>query len=86
MPKSSPKEISNGSTIGIFKFSNDGSKELFSEIERQVKIGVKNKWFEHALNNILNKIRMHKMDIHGLKWIEIDTMEDIERSIKLFGE
>ena len=86
LPKNASKEMSNGSTIGIFKFSSIGSKELFSEIENLVEQEVKNKWFEYALNNIFKRIKMYTLDIHGLKWIEIDTKEDIEKALTLFGE
>jgi choline kinase len=86
LPKTAPKDISSGSTIGVFKFSSNGSKVLFDEIGKLVKEGVKNKWFEHALNNIFKNIKMYKMDVHGSKWIEIDTLEDIEKAQKLFGE
>jgi len=85
LPKSTPKSESDGSTIGIFKFSSEGSNTLFNEIERLTKEGVKNKWFEYALNNVLKNIKMYKMDIRGLKWIEIDTVEDVEKSQMLFG-
>jgi choline kinase len=85
LPKNVSKELSNGSTIGIFKFSSKGSKIFFDEIEKLVNEGVKNKWFEHALNKILNKIEMHKIDISGLKWIEIDDIGDIKKAKELFG-
>ena len=86
LPKDAPKGVSHGSTIGIFKFSSEGSNALFNEIELLVVGGIKNKWFEHALNNILKKIKMYKLDIHGLKWIEVDTYEDVKKSIEMFGE
>ena len=85
LSKSVSREISNGSTIGIFKFSSEGSKALFFEIEKLTREGVKNKWFEYALNNVLKKIKMYKIDISGMKWIEVDTIEDLKRSEKLFG-
>lgn len=85
LPKNASKEISDGSTIGIFKFSSDGSEILFDKIEKLVAKNIKNKWFEYALNNILKRIKMHKMDIHGLKWIEVDTLEDIKKTQELFG-
>ncbi len=86
LPKNASREISNGSTIGIFKFSSLGSKLLFEEIKKIVEQGIKNKWFEYALNKVLGKIKMHAIDIHGWKWIEIDTLEDIRKARKLFGE
>jgi len=86
LPKNAPKEKSDGSTIGIFKFSPKGSKMLFDEIERCVKQEIKNKWFEFAVNRILPELRMIPIDIHGLKWIEVDTEDDILRAEKMFGE
>lgn len=85
LPKNASKEISDGSTIGIFKFSCEGSKALFDEIEILVEKNIKNKWFEYALNNVLKKIKMYKVDIQGLKWIEVDTVEDIKKARELFG-
>ena len=85
LPKTASKSISDGSTIGIFKFSSEGSKLLFNEIESCIKREIKNKWFEYAVNNVLKKIYMNILDIHGSKWIEIDTEEDIEKARILFG-
>jgi len=85
LPKNTAEEDSDGSTIGIFKFSSKGSKILFEEIERLTLEGVKDKWFEHALNNIFKKIEMQKIDIHGMKWIEIDDINDINKAHELFG-
>ncbi len=86
LSKNAPQEMSDGSTIGIFKFSSRGSELFFDEIERCIKTGIKNQWFEYALNIILPRIKMYKMDIHGYKWIEIDTLEDVEKAKRLFGE
>lgn len=85
LPKNAPREVSNGSTIGIFKFSSEGSKLLFEEIEKCIKQKIKEKWFEFAINRILPKLKMIPLDIHGLKWVEIDTMEDVIRAKELFG-
>lgn len=85
LPKTVSKETSDGSTIGIFKFSSEGSKALFDEIEILVEKNIKNKWFEYALNNVLKKIKMYKIDIQGLRWVEVDTTEDIKKAWELFG-
>ena len=85
LPKTAPQEISDGSTIGVFKFSSYGSKILFDETEKCITEGFKNKWFEYALNNALKKIKMNMIDIYGLKWIEVDTPKDIKKARELFG-
>ncbi len=86
LPKNAPREISSGSTIGIFKFSSGGSNLLFEEVEKCIKQKIREKWFEFALNRILPKLKMIPLDIHGLKWIEVDTTEDVIKARKLFGE
>jgi len=86
LPKSAPSKLSDGSTIGIFKFSSKGSGILFNEISELIKKEIKNKWFEFALNNILDKIKMYPLDIHGLKWIEIDTIDDVKKSNEIFSD
>jgi len=86
LPKAASKKISNGSTIGVFKFSSEGSNALFYEIQSLIEKGAKNKWFEYALNNILRKIKMYIINVSGLKWMEVDTLEDIKKSQVLFGE
>ncbi len=85
LPKNTSKEMSDGSTIGIFKLSSKGSEILFDEIESCIEKELKSEWFEYALNNILKKIKMYYEDVHGLKWIEVDTVEDIKKAIEIFG-
>lgn len=85
LPKTALENISDGSTIGMFKFSSEGSRFLFNEIETCIKQNIKNKWFEYALNNVLKKINMNILDIHEYKWIEVDTIEDIKKARILFG-
>jgi len=85
LPKTAPQEISDGSTIGVFKFSSKGCNILFNEIEKSIKEGFKNKWFEYALDKICKKIKMQIIDIHGMKWIEIDEIEDIKKAEEFFG-
>jgi len=84
LPKTAPKMSSDGSTIGIFKFSSHGSRILFDEIETLIAKNIKNKWFEYALNETLRDMKMHKLDIRGLKWVEVDTLEDIEKAKEIF--
>jgi len=85
LPKNAPKYMSDGSTIGIFKFSSNGSKILFDEIEKCIKSGEKNRWFEFALTRICKQIDMQVLDIHGMKWVEIDDLMDLKKAQKIFG-
>ncbi len=84
LPKSAAREESDGSTIGIFKFSPDGSKILFDEIEGLVEKGMKNRWFEYAINKILNKTNFYIEDISNYNWMEIDTMQDLKKAREIW--
>lgn len=86
LPKNAKKDISGGSTIGIFKFSTQGGRIFLDEIKKIVENGEKNKWFEYALNKALKKIDMDILDIQGNKWLEIDTTDDIKKANIIFGE
>lgn len=85
LPKTASKKESNGSTIGMFKFSSKASTILFEEIEKIVKNGITDKWFEFALNKIFSKTKMNVVDIKGLKWIEVDTYNDVKKAQELFS-
>jgi len=84
LPKNASREESNGSTIGIFKFSSNASELLFNEIEELIKKGVKNKWFEYAINKILSKTNFYINDVSQFNWIEIDTMQDLKKARRIW--
>ncbi|MCD6512912.1 MAG: phosphocholine cytidylyltransferase family protein [Thermoplasmata archaeon] len=80
LPKETEEEESDASISGIFKFSSQASKLLFDEIEKDINSGVKNKWFEHALNRILDREKFEPVYVDGYRCIEIDTMEDLKKA------
>ncbi len=67
-----------GESIGIEKISNKTAIALFAELNLMMKD--KNNYqayYEAAYERLIDKnILFHAMDITGLKWIEIDTLED----------
>ncbi|EKD26154.1 MAG: nucleotidyl transferase [uncultured bacterium] len=85
MPKITGPENSNGSTIGVFKFSAQASTLFFDDMEKTiVKQKKLNEWFEHSLTNIFPKTKFKPLDIKGLKWIEIDDPNDLSLARGMF--
>lgn len=85
LPKSTPENECDASISGIFKFSPHGSKLLFDEIEKNVAHGVRNRWFEHALNEVLEKDEFTPVYVDDYRCIEIDTIEDLRKAKEMWG-
>lgn len=73
------KEEASGCSIDVYKFSEEGAKVLFEEINyiigEQKKL---NEWTEVAIRNILHKIEIYPLYINGKKWMDIDTLDDLK--------
>lgn len=84
--KLDPKRA-KGESIGIEKIDRLAGKELFSELGKIMKD--KKNWQEYyddSYTTIIKKgIPMFAVDISGLKWVEIDTSQDLQRVRRLFS-
>ncbi|MBN2424067.1 MAG: phosphocholine cytidylyltransferase family protein [Calditrichaceae bacterium] len=74
-----------GESIGIELFSAETSKLLFDELhimmEEENKVNV---WYEEAFQRIINKgVKIAAVDVHDLKCMELDTVEDFEQAEKI---
>ncbi len=76
----------NGFTAGIHKFSKDGSKTLFSEIEGMLEEG-KDDYHHAAILNIIKKYRFKQkaLLIKNMAWCEIDEINDIKKAEEMFS-
>ena len=80
------KEDSTCNFLGITKFSYRGIQELLSAMEILV-VDKPNAYYSDAINILIRKgIEATPIDIAGFKWVEIDTLEDIEIARKLITE
>ena len=68
---------SNGRAIGMYKFSIEGGKKYFKEIEKLVNSGKKGFQIEAPLENFIKHIDIHSIKAGNLPWIEIDTSNDL---------
>ncbi len=75
-----------GSTIGIFSFDREASSMLFDDIEKNIEFdSEKKQWFESSLARIMKKKTFESIDINGKKWVEVDSVRDIEKGWKMWG-
>lgn len=76
--KIAPKE-GFGEYIGILKFEKNEAQATFEEIKRLVNNGEVNIYYEDAINNILDNIKVNAKEVNEFKCTEIDTEEDYKR-------
>jgi choline kinase len=75
-----------GESLGIDKIDGETAELLFAELE--LMMGDRQhhqEYYEAAYERLINKkIPFYALDISGLKWIEIDTKEDLITGSRLY--
>lgn len=77
----------DGESIGMLRFMNDGPKIFRNELERLMRLedGTKS-WFLSAIHGLAQSgQRIETTNIKGSTWAELDTPEDYEICRELFG-
>ncbi|MGF1907360.1 sugar phosphate nucleotidyltransferase [Aliivibrio salmonicida] len=77
-----------GESIGIEKISHETAKVLFLELNEMMK-NKKNhqEYYEAGYERLIeNNVIFNTLDITGLKWIEIDTLDDFAAAENIFNE
>lgn len=84
--KSIQRDVAYGTSIDVYKFSSEGSKEFF-DVSEKIIIEQKdeNSWTEVALDSILNKVDFYPINISG-KWMEIDNLDDLKKAERIFHD
>lgn len=79
--------LAKGESIGIEKIGNKAGKILFEELTELLKDPNNNQeYYDDSYTTLVEKgIPFHAVDITGLKWVEVDTHQDLELAIKLFS-
>ena len=75
-----------GESIGIEKIDSKTAVLLFSELEKMME-DAKNHldYYEAAYERLIEKdVSFYALDITGLKWTEIDTIEDFNTAERIF--
>ena len=74
-----------GESIGIEKISAETASLLFAELKDMMKDEANHQeYYEGGYERLIDKnVVFNVLDITGLKWIEIDTLEDFARAASL---
>lgn len=84
--KTIAREEALGTSIDVYKFSQEGGKAFFSKCEEYIEGRKELKmWSEVALNDILPEIVFKACPLVG-RWVEIDNHDDLAAAEKLFAE
>jgi choline kinase len=75
-------ETAHGDAIGIYKFSHDGAKLFFHEIQKFVNEGNLNVFYLRAMKELVKGFDLHLVPTGKLPWDEVDYPTDIERAEK----
>lgn len=81
-----PKDAA-GESIGIEKISSETAKLLLAELQIMMKDEQNHQeYYEGAYERLIEKnVPFNTLDITGLKWTEIDTIEDFATAEKIFN-
>ena len=75
----------SGNFIGIAKFSKEGSKKLFGQMEKMLT-NHKNDYYTIAINELAKQgLQIGYIEAGDRMWVEIDTKEDYKEAKRLFG-
>ena len=66
-----------GCSIDIYQFSDKAKDSLFNKINEYIFRKQINLWTEVAIKDIMVKEKFIPCNVNGLKWIEIDTHDDL---------
>ncbi len=74
-------------TVGIHKFSEQGSVNFFEALQEQLEKGI-NSFHHSAIDKIIKNgaYKHHALDIKGLKWCEVDDMDDLKVARRISNE
>ncbi|NJM27488.1 MAG: phosphocholine cytidylyltransferase family protein [Pseudanabaena sp. RU_4_16] len=75
-----PTEDSQGESLGLLKFSQQGMQALFAEAEVALSEGGENQWAPAAIARLAQHQAIVGIDVAGLPWVEIDFPEDLHQA------
>lgn len=84
--KTYEKDVNIFTSIDMYKFCGNESKEMISHVADVINSGERNSWTEVAINAIAKdvSVRFRPLSIDKSRWYEIDNHADFEIASKLF--
>ncbi len=74
-----------GESIGVNKFSGAFISQYFGTLDLLINDGKVDLYYEDAIQMIIYDHKIHRMNIKGYNWIEIDKLEEFEKANRLFS-
>ena len=86
--KTADPNLAIGESIGIEKISSATAKALFAELRTMMEHPANHQdYYESAYERLIGRnIPFHALDITGLDWTEIDSIEDFNAANRLFDQ
>ena len=72
-------------SVGMVKLLPEDGKLLSGWLDQEVKDGNVKIYYDLVFAKYIKELSLHVLDIHGLKWFEIDSINDLEKAEALFG-
>lgn len=83
--KTISQDHSYATSIDLYRLNKHAIIKLFEIIDNKyIKRNILNQWTEVALQDLFTYESFKPFDIQGRRWIEIDTLSDLEAAEKIF--
>jgi len=73
----------DGIAIGVYKFSENGIQSIISSIEKKINTGNDDLSLYYAIDEVLENYNVTPVYADVCKWVDIDTLEDLDIAINL---
>ncbi len=85
--KDVPIERSDGESIGIERVDSSASNRLFSALDEFGARGITQVYYEDVYSQLIERgqLTAEAADVAGLRWTEVDTLEDLDAARRLFS-
>jgi len=83
--KSLPLSKSHAESIGVEKLDRNSGQVVLSRIAELVSQGITDRYYEDVYAELIQSVKLtaKTVDIRGLSWTEVDTLEDLELARQL---
>ena len=86
--KDVPLSASQGESIGIERVAGSASGKLFDALSTRIEAGVTGLYYEDIYSEMIGEGQLDAAaaDVSGLRWTEVDTLDDLKAARALFTE
>ncbi len=82
--KTIPLTAADGEYIGLMRIEKPEAGILFKELSEFINRDERGVWYENAIKNILDELRIMPVYTQGRQWIEVDDKSDFFKMKEMF--